>query len=440
MNLENYKNKKVSLFGKPRAFDVDTLAGVLQRYGITLTEGFDEESTLVIEGAVMPTPLQLKAEELYESGSVEFVDIDDFEREAARHIDPKKLLMSLKLTNDQTRLVAYLQNDHIDNTLFLQLLKLYDFNSENFFENDTNRDVSAALIRRFYDEYEKNHNIQYSNVGLVNMIEHSSDPLLLETLFALQPTQKALSDTTDPNAKLIQMMAMHPSSTPAMLARIIDSAQKEYILYVASRDYLDTKLQSALLTLDDKEIDELLAASKELERTTVETLLQRGLGQRLAQNLTLTEELFTLLKEFPSIGANTSLTSKMQQELFKSSPEYLPYLAQNSACTLTEELLALEDAHITSLVMRHHDITSLEKLPEGFEADAAQNEHTPKELLAALFERNEQSINEKLASNPATPIDILYQLSFDPRYAHSVKQNPSFGEHIKTTHAIGIFE
>jgi len=68
----------------------------------------------------------------------------------------------------------------------------------------------------------------------------------------------------------------------------------------------------------------------------------------------------------------------------------------------------------------------------------AANKSAPAPLLEAIYNKNIHQANEALAANPSTPVEILYQLSFDMRYAKAVKANPAFGEHIKTIHAIGI--
>ena len=437
MELQNYTNKKISLFGKARAFTLDELQNILSRLDIELIEGYDENTSLIVEGAVMPTPLQLKAEELYEQGEVSFVSIDEFELAAARAIEPKKVLMHLKLAANQEKIVAYLQNDYIDDSLFLEVLKLYRFDGENFFENDTNRDITAALIRRFYKEYEKNHNIQYSYIGLLGVIEQSDDATLLETIFALEPVQKALQDPNDPNAKLLELFALHPASSQKILSTLVKSENRSLIHTIAQRERLEETIETTLLDLGDPTIDNALAHAKELASTSIQTLLERGYADTLAASLALDEERFETLRSHPSLAHNETLTQKMQEELFADS-RYHENLARNPACTLTQELLDLGSNTIRALVYRHHDLTGIELSIEGFEAELAANPTTPKPLLEAIYNKNIHEANIALAANPSTPVDILYQLSFDMRYAKTVKSNPAFGEHIKTLHAIGV--
>ena len=437
MELDKYKKKKIALFGKPRAFDFETLRTILARYDITLLSQYEKGVVLVVEGAVMPTPMQLKAEELYENAEVDFCSLEAFEKAAAKMIEPKTTLMHLKLAAHKEKIVSYLKNDYIDDTLFLQILPLHRFESENFFDNDTNRDITAALVRRFYKAYERNHNIQYSYIGLLGVVEQSDDPLLLETIFRLEPVQKALPNPNDPNAKLLELYAIHPVSTPQILQKILKSRNPDLILSVSKRTRLDAQTQHTLLSQNDPEVERHLAASRELEKSTVQTLLERGFGETLAASLELDEELFEMLFEYPAVARNETLTPKMQRTLFENPP-YRENLAKNPACILTKELLDLHDDTIRSLVYRHQKVPAADISIEGFEESLAANPFTPSSILETIYAKNIHEANEALAANPSTPVEILYQLSFDMRYAKSVKSNPAFAQHIKTLHAIGV--
>ncbi len=437
MNIEDYTHTTISLFGKPRAFSEDALKAILASYSIDLVFGYDEKAALIVEGALIPTPLRIKAEELYEKGFDNFVDIESFERAAAKAIEPKKLLMHLKLAADQEKIVAYLQNDYIDDELFLQLLRLYDFGNENFFENDTSRDVTAALIRRFYKEYVNNHNIQYSYIGLLNALEASEDVKLIETLFFLAPVQKALTKPNDPNAKLLQMIAIHPKTPKRILETIAQKGYEQLLMLLASRTHQNSQLQETLLEKKSSTIDALLAKTAELSPSAIETLLQRGFETTLAEHLALNDELFEQFRHIPQIGKNPSLTESMQKALLKEK-EVGVFLASNPACKVTKELLKTGSQKVQKELYRHQNIFDDSFETKGFEAEIAANPFAPKAVLEEIYTKGIDAANKALASNPATPIEILYQLSFDMRYAKDVKQNPSFGEHIKTSHAIGV--
>lgn len=66
-------------------------------------------------------------------------------------------------------------------------------------------------------------------------------------------------------------------------------------------------------------------------------------------------------------------------------------------------------------------------------AQLASNTSLASQHLEALYQTSEPEILKALASNTATPVEILYQLSLDQRYERGVKTNPAFGKHIQTT-------
>ena len=67
----------------------------------------------------MMNPLeQNESERLYAQGAAPIVGIDDIEEWLCRSIVPNRLLMSLKLSRDQERLVDFLQNPYITDELF----------------------------------------------------------------------------------------------------------------------------------------------------------------------------------------------------------------------------------------------------------------------------------------------------------------------------------
>jgi hypothetical protein len=438
MNITDYTHTVFSLFGKSRAFDVEQIKTLLSQQGNTLIQGYDPQATVIVEGAMMPTPLKIKAEELYEKKEVTFIAIDTFEAQLAKNINPKTLLMHLKLAAHQEKIVSYLQNDYIEDTLFLELLKLYDFGGEDFFESDTNRNVTAALIRRFYKEYTTNHNIQYSNIGLVHVVQNNTDAKLLERIFLLSPVQKALLDPTSPNAKLIQIFALHPNTPQNVLEQIVQNGEITYMRSVAKRENLSVALQEKLLTFQDATIEQILSSKASLAPNVAQQLLEKGYQEMLAQHITLNEELFKKLKHIPQIAQNPSLTSAMQQELF-CDPKYHIFLAKNPKTTLQKELFALQNSEITQALYAHVNLQNITPQIQGNEVALASNPTATQELLEQIFATNIDKAHKALATNPATPVAILYQLSFDMRYAHLVKQNPSYTTHIKTTHAIGIF-
>ena len=132
MKRRNFTHKRILLFGAPRAFSREEFDRLLRAGQITLAERYDDGVDAVIEGRLINPLEQERLDALYETHKIVPVSIDDFEKTLCSQLDPDRIIMSLKLTRDRDRLRAFLQNPHIENKFFLQLLQLYDWESYNF--------------------------------------------------------------------------------------------------------------------------------------------------------------------------------------------------------------------------------------------------------------------------------------------------------------------
>lgn len=65
---------------------------------------------------------------------------------------------------------------------------MYSLEVKIFLENDDNRDVSAALIGRFYENIERNHNVQYATTGIYHLVQQTTNEQLL-VIANLAPTK-----------------------------------------------------------------------------------------------------------------------------------------------------------------------------------------------------------------------------------------------------------
>jgi hypothetical protein len=62
----------------------------------------------------------------------------------------------------------------------------------------------------------------------------------------------------------------------------------------------------------------------------------------------------------------------------------------------------------------------------------AHNTATPQDIIEALYGSGDVAILAALAANEATPIELLYQLQLDSRFARAVETNAAFGRHIQS--------
>ncbi|WP_321777541.1 hypothetical protein [Sulfurimonas sp.] len=381
MNLQKYKNKTVLLFGKSRAFSNDEFKAQMHFHKINITDEIDENVVLVVDGKMMTPYEQNASEELYKQSKHEFMDIDALERELAQTIDGDTLLMSLKLSHDKDRLKDFLTNSMVTDEIFFKLLKMYNWNKEDFFDNDDNRDVSAAFISRFYENIERNHNVQYATTGFIHLVAQAKNKTLLQHIVNLQP------------------LSFHPRLKCA----------------IAMNVFSDLEMQKLFFKSGDERIFEALSFNKSLDATLVKEFLNdEVLANNMALTISLNKGLFETLKKYKtSISQNESLSLEMQKELLNLKENDVDFsLAQNN------EL----DISIINILLQEGD--------ENINSVIYENTSTPKEILQVAYQ--DEKNHASLAKNENTPIDILYQLQLDARYERSVKTNAGYGKHIQS--------
>ena len=406
MNLDVLKKRTVLFLGKPRAFTPEELDAQLKVHEITLLRELREDTKHILEGRMMSPYEQNMSEALYEQGGFEFLDIESFERALSQEIDDDLLLMSLKLSNDKERLKSFLQNSHISDRLFFKLLKMYGWGGEDFFENDDNRDVTAALIGRFYENIERNHNVQYATTGLVHLLKQTQNEELLEAISHLEPLQ------------------FHP----------------EIAILLAKDTKTPKRVLRRFLREGESRLLEALAYNQSLECDMVRSLKENGYGAIVAQNIILTAEIFKELREYSfDLAQNSSLSEAMEQELLEDeSEEIVLLLAKNSRLSqeTLQKIVAKKSPKVEAAVAEFQKL-SQEHFYELFESGAysvalSRNSATPSEIVQKLFESGDVAVLEGLSRNEATPVDILYQLQLDSRFARAVKTNAAFGRHIQS--------
>jgi hypothetical protein len=448
MNLEQLRNKIVLLLGKSRAFAPNEFEEQLRLHAITLVRDRDkneEPFALIIEGKMMSPYEQQASDALYEKKAAPFIGIDLFEELLARNINEESLLMALKLSRDKERLLAFLKNGALSDRFFLRLVKLYDFNGEDFFENDANRDVTAALIERFYTNIERNHNVQYATLGLVHLVAQTSEPLLLETLVALEPLRKALqNEEKSANVSILLSIASHPAASQEILGLFVKNGSLALQKIVASREDCPKRLQEKLYETKEKQIRECLSKNPALALELSQKLLPEY-GADIAAHRVLDKEFFELFFEgfASSLALNLSLDAWMQQRLFeKGDFEVLYALACNKAleANLWERLFEKGDVKISKALFAN-EAAPQEKLRDALKEERyhealACNGKSPKDVLQELSHSQNLEVLQALAKNENTPIEVLYQLGLESRFERFVKENKTFGKHIQT-HNIG---
>lgn len=413
MNYDELHGKSILLLGKPRALNLEEFETLLNLHDISLCSKFEEGVALVIEGRLMNPLEQNESSRLYELGIVLIVAIDGVEQWLCGSIEPNRLLMSLKLSRDQQRLVDFIKNRYISDELFFKLLKLYDWQAEGLFDNDTNRDVTAALISRFYQDIERNHNVQYAMSGLAHLIQKYGTPQLIDAISELSPIVKEFKHPSDRTlAGVLDAMALHPRTSDNLLRTLMGERSQ----LLARR--IPLLLEEELLALKHETINQLLACNESLSIKGADAL-EVTHPELIAQFFPLTQERFErLLKKCPqALAFNTTLSVGMQQALINLD-EVSVNLGLSSNASVDTGLLA--------------------QLYESgrYNTQIAGNTAVTPQQCEELWMSNNPAILNALAANISTPVKILYQLALDSRYDRSVKTNAAFGKHIQI-HNIG---
>ncbi|MFK5938429.1 MAG: hypothetical protein QM497_08540 [Sulfurimonas sp.] len=381
MNLKELQNKTILLLGKSRAFSIDEFMSQMKHHKISVINELNDEVVLSVDGRMMTPYEQNTSDALYESQKFSSISIDALEKELAKEIDKDTLLMSLKLSHDKERLKSFIQNTMISHELFFKLMKMYKWNGEDFFENDDNRDVSAAFISRFYENIERNHNVQYATTGFIHLVAQAKNVEILNAISLLEP------------------LIFHPKIKRAIAMSVV----------------CDEAMQKRFFKSQDPQFLEALSVNKNLNLNLLNELITNEyFGDNIARNIELNEKLFEKLEKFSvALAGNESLTLEMQEKLLNHNDGFINVaLASNSYLSEKniEKLLLLDEEDIKQALY--------------------ENSATSQELLQKAYENAEY--HGALARNENTPIDILYQLQLDSRYDRMVKTNAGFGKHIQS--------
>lgn len=325
MNIKSLKNKVILLVGKSRYFNPDEFKIQLDFHEIELVHEYKDSVTLIIEGAMMnPYEIEL-CEKIYEQKVSEFIDIEIFESELIKSIDENSLLMSLKLSNDKTRLRDFLTNIKISNNLFLKLIEMYNWNDKDFFDNDNNRDVTATLISKFYKNIEQNHNIQYSKLGLMHLVMQCKDAKLIRCIANLKPLTKSfLADENDQGYKILIAIVTNDCTPNDVLINLIQNSNSYICELIAMRDNLDENLQKKLL---DSNKEDILLALSYCEKLSDEVYKSLILNEKYINNVAmyikLDEKKYKDFEDLHKIqlAQNSTLAIQMQKDLLSYNQE-----------------------------------------------------------------------------------------------------------------------
>lgn len=439
----NYENENIYFTGRVNRIDLEELEKYLVQRGAVLVSCL-EKANIVIKGKYTPLVIE---DELYElsKNKIEVIEIDTLEEEFSKNLDINPILLAIKISKDQDRLLKLLNNEFFDDEIFIKLLKLYDFKNEDIYDTDENRDVCTKIVERFCSLVETNHNIQYSPIGVYYTALEVSDPKLLEVIYHMP--DYSISDKNaqdDQPLSLKEVVALNPNSSKTLHLQIIKNNKTNELKFLALNDSISPMVQKKLYEKNIKEVNiSLIKAGNFDDELINEFLKDEILKRELLKVLKLDEELFNKVYEnlddisIIYLSTNESLTEEMINTIFEKNIDNANInLLKNSNCNHNkiDEFISLKDkvynisiSHNESLNKEHFEVLFNEN-DYDVNISLAQNISTPKDILVSLSKLEDRYINEVLCANTSTPINVLLQYQYDGGLKPIISNNDTFRE------------
>lgn len=172
---------KILFLGREELFSHHESQRFLKKYAIELTTILDDSVVAVVEHHRLNPVEEDISYEAYDR-QLPLYKLEEFERLLSHSMEDDQVLMSLKLSHDQKRIYRLITNTHISDQLFVKLLEIYKWSKDEEEDNNEDRDVVIATLRRFLDYKPNEEDLLYSSLSLKKLIEESEDPNLLHAL------------------------------------------------------------------------------------------------------------------------------------------------------------------------------------------------------------------------------------------------------------------
>jgi len=443
MNTIDYENENIFFTGRTNRIDLEELEKYLMQKGAVLTDCI-EKANIVIKGKYTPLTIE---DELYELSKtcIDIIEIDTLEEEFSKNLDIDSILLAIKISKNQERLIKLLNNEFFSDEIFIKLLKLYDFKDEDIYDTDENRDVCTKIAERFCSLVETNHNIQYSPIGVYYTALEAQDSKLLEVIYNMP--NYSISDKNaqdDQPISLKEVVALNPNSSKTMHLQIIKNNNINELRFLALNDSISPMIQKKLYEKNIKEVNISLIKAGNFDNELIEEFLKdETLRKELLKVVDLNDELFErIYKDLDDISiiylsSNPSLNINMIESIFSKNIDNANInLLKNKNCSndKIEDFFNKNDK-VYNISIAHNESISKEQFEklyalEDFDVNIslASNISSPKDILTSLSKLQDKYINETLCANTSTPINVLLQYQYDGGLKPIISNNDTFRE------------
>ncbi len=435
------EGKSALFLGRLKNFTQEEVAIFLKQYDVTFTQELSDDVAIVIESTMLTPPQEEISYTVYKQKLTTF-RLDQFEKLYAEKITPDSLLMALKLSNDQDRLIRLLKNEAFDKTLYLKLFKLYDWKGEGVHESDENRDVTTTFVKRFYNpEQFMDPAMVYSPITLMSIVAESDDAEVLDAMLTMPHYEIKISKGEKRPKTLKEMIAINPHASSDTLTQLSRFKNQDIDYFLVHNDALPHALQESIYERSSYDIKKMLTQNANLSDILFDALLQ--------EDEEIVSYLFTFAKidkerlekvkghpHFAILGDGEGIVEVLAELLEMDDSALVCKLAENplvQAQALEVIYAKHEEKVIPSLCSNPNTpsimIEAFAKLGQ-YDAILAANPNTPTDILIAYFNRQEDALNMALASNESLPITYLQQFQLDPLLMNTLSNNKTFTENI----------
>ena len=440
-DFKNSKNKSILFLGKFHSATREELELFLDKFDIRYRDVLDADVQMFVEGSILSPLEEMIADEAF-SKKIPNYKSSQFEKLYASHLNSDSILMSLKLSNNQDRLTRLLQNEHIENSLFLKLFRMYDWGEDGMFDSSENMEICTLFAKRFYQKDRFDPATFHSPISIFEIAILSEDADVLETLFSLPDLRVKQSRSRNKRPTNIkEALATNTFLNENTLKRLVRLNDNEVDYFLAQNHIIDENIAKFLLEKEDLETIKSLSCNENLTDAVFEALLDKeGIGETLHYCQKIDLNRFKKIKKLhPNIGVNENLSDEVILLLIEQNDLQIqkmlclnhtlkPHFLQKLYNLQKKELFPPLAGNIN---LSSKEISSLyEKKTKEIDISLAKNSSTPQEILQELYNRGDFEINESLALNESMKLEHLQQLQLDSRLMNNLKENKTFTANI----------
>ncbi len=439
--LKNSKNKTVLFLGNFLHIMQDDLKKFTKELGFEFATKYNDtqDIALVVLSSIL-NPIQEEQSYSLYNKNIPDCTLIEFESFYAKSIKPNALLMSLKLSNNQDRVISFLKSEAIDNDLYLKLFKLYNYNFEGLFDTNNNRDVTLSFINRFYKPLTQvNHtDIAHSPATLIEITLTTTNKDALEAIFNMPNYEiKAKKHQEWKPKNLKEFVALNPYISKDLIKHILSLKSHRYDMLLAINPAIDFNSQLTIYNRATKEIKQALSTNTNLDIELFKLLLSED-----------TDIVKSLLKSQPISSRHLSLIKSNYYIYLASNPnikeviDNLINISKELDIELSKNSL-LQQSTLTNLYLKYkedifYNITQnpntspniLEEIYKSATNDLilniAKNPNTPSYIIDELFNKDNIEVNRALALNSNLKDEYLDYFKLDNQLLQIMSKNSKF--------------